>query len=423
MKRSLVVGSFSLVLCTAGCLDLGTSSGSTSGDSSSGGGGEGGGTGNLIAEWQATEPESLTSVNGYSLPAWLQLDCNTSERTSQWGANVLQRPFAANAARPRNVGTGWGLSLENERRNHILHSDGWDGPAWSTPSPITPMQKMTGATDPSGGNAATKFVPEQAQRSDKTTIPPGYASAWFRGEDPNGTYAHFVASVGDMGWTYKTLAAISDWNRVSLGTGSGEFFLDTVGNPSSNASPIMQPSAVYAHAAQHETDSTNDPVHYPSSYLPNTDKSRLRDADRLYTSNTNEVLPSGYFHIIVKFAPNYAANEGSEAFHHIFYVNTGNQLRIELEQGKIALESGGKSLTGPGSGSLVWSRDQELLVEVKVTPRGRTLSVSGATAGNFTVSDAENRPWPTDTRLYILGTSGGSQECADLRYIGFFKPN
>jgi len=419
MKRSLVVGSFSLALGVMGCLDLGT----TNGPSGGSGGSSGGGAGSLIQEWQATEPTSDTSVNGYTLPPWLHIECITSERTSQWGPNLIKRPFAADAARPRNVGNGWGLSLESQRKNQILNSDAWDGPTWISSAPVPAMAKTTGNADPSGGNAATKFVAGLAQRSDKATIPIGYASAWFRGEDPAGTYAHFVVSIGDTGWRFQTLTGISDWSRVSLGTGSGEYFLDTVGNGPSNAPPITASGTIYAHAAQHETDNGNNVVYYPSSYIPNTDKVRLRYADRLYTDSAAELIPSGYFHVVMKVAPNYASGEATENFHYLLYINGTNQLRIELDEGKIALESGGNSLTGPGSGSVVWSRDQEITVEVNVTPKGRTLTVSGATSGNFTVSDAEDRPWPADNRIFILGTSGGAQECADLRYIGFFTPN
>jgi hypothetical protein len=107
----------------------------------------------------------------------------------------------------------------------------------------------------------------------------------------------------------------------------------------------------------------------------------------------------------------------------LLFGNTTNNVRIELEKGRVVIECSGNNLIGPQLGTLVWTREQELTVEVHVGKNGRKLSVSGAKEGNFEVSDAEDRPWPTNSDVHILGDPSGAQECADLRYIGFFAPN
>lgn len=86
------------------------------------------------------------------------------------------------------------------------------------------------------------------------------------------------------------------------------------------------------------------------------------------------------------------------------------------------LESTSNAIAGPTSGVITWDRDQTLTVEAKSTPAGRSLSLSGATTGNFEVSDAGDRPWPMVTELQILGDNAGAQECADLRSIAFWEP-
>jgi hypothetical protein len=421
MKLSFIFGGFCLALGTAGCIDLETSTNST-GSGGSGGGSSsssGGVPGTVIQEWRATEP---TADTGYTLPTWLQIECGTGDRTSQWAPDMIKRPFASHAARPRNVGTGWGLSVESRRRNHLEYSDSWDGPNWDDPAPASAMTKVLGNPDPAGGNVAARFESSGMQRSVQAAVPLGYASAWFVG-DNDASLAHFVVSIGDLGWRYRTLSGLPNWNRVSLGSGSGEFFLDTIGDLQSSAAPIPSPTTIHAYGAQHETDGNGILVKYPSSYIPTTGKNRLRSEDRLASNRAQELIPGGYFHAIVKFAPNYAWNEGTSLFHHVLFVNSTNAVRIELDKGKVTLLGTGNGLSGPTSGALTWLREQELTVEIVLAPKYRMLSVSGADEGNFSVSDTADTPWPSNGNVYILGDTGGAQECADLRYIGFFQPN
>lgn len=419
MKRPLVFGTIGLALAAAGCLDLATANTTAGGAGAGGSGGSGGGSSAVIQEWSATAPQGTLP---YTLPDWLRIECPTGNRTSQWGIDTLQRGFGPNAARPRNVGLGWGLSVESRRRNQIKGSDSWNGTTWNESGPALRMKRTEGQTDPAGGSAAVKFDSTGNQRSSRTSVPQGYASAWLMGTGMP-PLAHFVIDNGGASWGYHTLNEVIGWRRYSAGIGSGGFLLSTEGNALSGASAITEPTTIHAFGAQHETDGNGSTMKYPSSYIPTADTDVTRDADSLYSDSANELIPGGYFHAIVKFAPNYASNEWFSKTHQILYLNTTNHVRLDLDKGKLVLECAGSILTGPTSGALSWDRETELTVEVKVTPRGRWLSVSGAKGGNFEVSDVEDRAWPSNGRVYILGDTSGAQECADLRYIGFFAPN
>lgn len=421
MKQVIGICAVLLGSCTIGCLNLqsapGTSSSSSGGSSSS----SGGIAGEVIQEWAAYEPTSTEFE--YTLPSWLHITCNSTNRTSQWGPSILRRPYGPNAARPRNVGLGWGLSVENRRRNHIHDSDSWDGPGWDEPTPITAMSKSLGNPDPAGTNTATKFATAPNQRSQMAPVPDGFASAWFLGNAGSSQIAYFVVAEDAQPWQYKTLADIPEWTRLYAGVGRGNLFIDTVGNNQSGIPPISDSAELFAYAAQLETDGNGSTASYPSSYIPTGSTDVTRDPDELWSDAGLSLLPNGYFHVIMKIAPNYSSFEGSSTSHHLLFANLSNQLRIELAANRIALEGSGSVLSGPNSGTLAWTRETELTIEAKVTPTGRYLKVSGADSGNFEVSDSIDRPWPSDSKFYILGDSSGAQECADLHYIGFKQPN
>lgn len=425
MIRSFtILGLFAGVI-TAGCLDLQTSENAggaggtsgSSGESSSSSGSSGGGAPVLIREWSATEPQELD----YLLPDWLKIECTTIARTSQWSPNTLQGPYGANVARPRNIGKGWGLSVESRRRNKIKNSDGWNGGNWDSPAPIAEMNMSFGHPDPMGAMGAVRFNSTGDDRSPTTNVPQGYASVWIHSPSAP-PQANVVLDNGGSLWTFLTVSLDDSWQRYVVGVGDGRFFLDTVGNAMSKAPSFSSNSTIYAFGAQHETDGNGAIVQYPSSYIPNGGMDRDREADRLYSNVMAELMPGGYFHVILTFAPNYASTEATAGYHNLLHVNAGNGLRFDFNGGRLMLESTSNAIAGPTSGVITWDRDQTLTVEAKSTPAGRSLSLSGATTGNFEVSDAGDRPWPIVAELQILGDNNGAQECADLRSIGFWEP-
>ncbi|HMY16053.1 MAG TPA: hypothetical protein PKA58_06970 [Polyangium sp.] len=419
-----VIGFCSVLLgsCAVGCLVLESAPGETSSTGSGSSGTSSGGlAGRLIQEWTATAPTEPALE--YVLPSWLHMACNSTNRTSQWGPSLMRRPYGPNAARPRNVGLGWGLSVENRRRNHVHDSDSWDGPSWNDPTPITAMVKTGAQLDPAGTNTATRFMTAPNQRSQIAPVPDGFASGWFKGNASKLPIAYFAVGDPAQIWKFKTIADITEWTRLYAGVGKGGLFIDTAGSDPSGAPSIDGTSELFAFAAQHETDGNGAIALYPSSYIPTDSTDVTRDPDELWSDAGLTLLPNGYFHVVMRVALNYASTEGSSTYHHLLFGNLSNQLRIDLKQNKIVLEGSGSILAGPNSGTLEWIRETELTIEAKVTPTGRYLKVSGAYGGNFEVSDSTDRPWPVLEKFSILGDSSGAQECADLRYIGFYEPN
>lgn len=414
MNRWIVMGGLVMAVGATGCLNLETAS--TTGAGTGGTGGTGGTTPVVIQEWTATEP---TTTMGYELPDWLKIECSTDNRTSQWGPSQIQRPFGPNAARPRNIGNGWGLSVENRRKNRLLESDSWNGASWTMPAaPISPMASISGQPDPAGGKAATRFQSSGSQRSVQATVPNGYPSAWLKG---GGTppYAYFAVDNGMGAWRYAIVDNADVWQRYEANVASGAFFLDTAG--SQGVPAITTPTVIHAYGAQHETDAGNGAVYYPSSYIPTTTSEANRNADVLTSGWAGTLMPSGYFHVVMKIAPNYASDEAKVGHHDVLYVNATNNVTFEFGAGTMVLESAGNKLFGPTTGKISWEREDELTVEIKATPLGRSLSLSGATSGNFAVSDELDLPWPMDSTLYFLGATAGAQECVDLRSVAFYE--
>lgn len=411
INRCIVMSGLVIAAGVTGCLSLET--GSTTG---AGTGGTGGNTSVVIQEWTATEP---TTTMGYQLPDWLKIECSTDNRTSQWGPGQIQRPFGPNAARPRNMGNGWGLSVENRRKNRLVESDSWNGASWTMPPPpISSMASMSGQPDPAGGNAATRFQSSGSQRSVQATVPNGYPSAWLKGEG-TAPYAYFAVDNGMGAWRYAIVDNADGWQRYEMEVASGAFFLDTAG--SQGVPAITTTTIIHAYGAQHETDAGNGAVYYPSSYIPTTTGEANRNADLLFSDWAGTLMPSGYFHVVMKIAPNYASDEAKAGHHDVLFLNAANNVTFEFGPGTLSLESTGNKLSGPTTGKISWEREDELTVEIKATPLGRSLSLSGARSGNFEVSDELNLPWPMDSTLYFLGATAGAQECADLRSVSFYE--
>lgn len=420
MKQAIGICAFLFGWSMMGCLDLKSPPVATSGGNSTGST-SGGPIGSVIQEWTADEPGA--GVSEYTLPSWLHIQCNSDNRTSQSSPNTLARPYGPNAARPRNVGLGWGLAVESRRRNQAHDSDSWSGTSWQDPAPIAAMTQTLSESDPAGTKMATKFATAPNTRSRTSPVPDGYATSWFRTNPGAIPIAYFIAGDISQPWKGKTIESLPEWTRLDVGVGKGALFIDTAGNGQSDFPPIPGSSEVWAYAAQLETDGSGASVNYPSSYIPTGGNDVARDPDELWSDAGATLLPDGYFHVVMKIAPHYSNVEGSSTYHHLLFANLSNQLRIELKESKIAIECAGSVLSGPNSGTLAWSRETELTIEAKVTPAGRYLKVSGADSGNFEVSDSVDRPWPAENKFYILGDSSGPQEGADLRYIGFKHPN
>ncbi|MDC3959947.1 phage head spike fiber domain-containing protein [Polyangium jinanense] len=404
---------------------MGGTGGMGAGGMGAGGTGGAGGGPVVIREWAATQPDlGASTPPTYSFPdGWLEIKCDTINRTSQFGPHSIRRPYGANAARPRNVGKGWGLSVESVRTNKLRNSDSWKGTGWDKNTTYG-MGEVSGQSDPANEMQAVLFDSPPSlsgkQSSYTTTGGTGYSTAWLKGNGMFGPFSRLVVDPDpDKNWPTSAVIDVNDgmaWRRYELSNVSGYFRLETRGDSDGDPFPILADKSVFAYGAQHELN-----VKYPSSYIPTLEAERTREADILRTSFAASLLPGGSFHVILKIAPNYASTENVSDEHHLLYMSNRFGLWLDLKNSKVVLESDDNQLAGPTG--VTWSRDQELVVEAKVTSAGRFLSLKNASGGNFEVSDVVATPWPTNLPIYILSRDTGAQECADLRSVAFYQPN
>ncbi|TKD02451.1 hypothetical protein E8A74_28575 [Polyangium fumosum] len=222
---------------------------------------------------------------------------------------------------------------------------------------------------------------------------------------------------GNSGWTVDVIDDAANWKRYEVGEDDGYFLLETRGDGDGDPAPIETSTAVFAYGAQLETKDNNSSVKYPSSYIPTTQaQERTREADKLSVIAPPIVAPDGYFHVKIRFAPNYATAETTENEHDLLNINNDNRLFFRFSDRKIVFRINKVELA---SVELAWIRDQEIQVEAIHSATEQRLIVSAG--GTF--SGPAQPPVPVNNSFYVLGNGSGAQECADLRYLGFFEPN
>jgi len=350
--------------------------------------------------WEAKEPGDEMV---YALPAWLSYGCKTGGRTSQVGPGIVRTGYAANEARPRNVGMGWGLAMEPERTNLLTSS--WAGDDW-----VIANGQMTfemGQEDPAGGTNGVRFDSLGGQSSPIEPTPLGtVASSWLlgvNGEPPFAylAYGHSFVGVETLGeWrryeTVRTLDDNGDWFRLDTGA--------TAGVPT-----IAAPTSILAYGAQVEVGA------YPSSYIPTNGSSVTRSADHLSMAMT-ELAPSGYFDVTIRYAPHHAMNEQQSDHDLLALEDDGVFLRMKIG-GTLTLFRTGSADSVRIEG-LDWAREQALEVRVEYLSKHRTISIKGATVGDGEATlDGAVPAVGEDRTVYILGDNDGPQEGADLRYV------
>jgi hypothetical protein len=343
------------------------------------------------------------------LPRGLSITCGTTNRTSQTSESTLVMGYGANAARPRNVGKGWGLSVESQRTNELKYSD------WSTGWSANGMMAMPLQPDPSGLLFATRFTSMGDQGSHYTGLVAGVGSAWLRGVAGNAPFAHFVAGPDTAGdhWTNVT---DTSWRRYSVPSAStGYIRLETRDLPV-GAMKISDTTIIAAFGAQVEAG-----VKYPSSYIPtDTGKALTRAADKLGIKTTS-LSTDEFFHVKIRFAPNYASNEVSTSGEHdLLFIDGDDRLYLRFFDRRVVLEIGGQTLESPMLPD--WQREDEITVEAIHSTKVRFLHVKSP-ALEWSMDASAQVKVTGKADWYILGNSNGAQECADLRYIGFFKLN
>jgi hypothetical protein len=208
-----------------------------------------------------------------------------------------------------------------------------------------------------------------------------------------------------------------NWHRVSIAyvqPYADALVFDTRDVPS-GAGVVQPPVSFVAYGAQAEQAA------YPSSYIRTGDTAVTRATERLYSKDTKEIMPNGYFKVTMKVAPNFnvsdTMNEQSAAEYNLLYLDQDNRLYLKEGDRKLYLEVTNVKIA---SDALSFAREQELTIAVE-SREGMpiSLTVEGAGDGNGTFTGAVAGPVNTSMPLYILGNDMGAQECSDLRFIQF----
>lgn len=341
-----------------------------------------------------------------ALPAWLTITCATTNRTSQQSATTVQKGYAANAARARNVGSGFGLSVECASTNRDRFSEAVG--SWT----------MSGSATASDANGQT--APDGTLTADKLN--------WIAGADSlgsglltavtNGTRACCSVWALQDGSTTQiqsydsnsavwndTFTLTSSWQRISSkGTAGASNTLNRWGRHG-----VIAAGAAWLWGTQLEDKG------YPTSYIVSAAGGVARAGDVLVAAPA-VALPSGFFRLDMTFAPNYADTEfGSD--HNLFYVDANNRIYLKQSDKKVYIVVGGQATA---SSALTFSREDAIRIVASHTPSaGQSLAVYknavqvGSTVTDSTVKTAISAP----SSVGILCDTTAAVECADLRSL------
>src|SRR5262249_44671212 len=149
------------------------------------------------------------------------------------------------------------------------------------------------------------------------------------------------------------------------------------------------------------------------SYIPTTNVDITRSAESLYVpmAFAPNLMPGGFSRIELRFAPNYASGEQATDHDLIVFNDTDDHLFVRKADNAIVLSAGGNGLA---STRLQWSREQPLDVIAVNTATEFSLTVTVGMGTPQTQTLPQGKPLPTNADLYILGSTKGAQECADL---------
>jgi hypothetical protein len=389
---------------------------SSSGAGIGGAGGAGGGTGGggpVVYEWLAVDPGApvnpCTTTYRYTLPIWLQFASPTpGERTSQIAIDKLCRGYTMDIARARNVGKGWGLSVESERANLVVNSESWSGTGWGAGN----MNTTEGISDPAGGVKATEFRSPASANGNYSNYPAPpidaqVGSSWLRGSFGSPPYAHFRHII-DNDWVD---VETDQWRRYFVAQTSneaGDIAIETRDKPP-GSKVITGETHIQAFGAQIEAGAK-----YPSSYIPTGAMPVTRFAERLSSEKADELIKDGWLDVEITIAPNYASDKKSKQ-HDILYFDDMNHLSIATDN-KVEFYVADQLLE---TKEIIFAAEDEVLIIARNTPAGRSLTVKVNGIEADTTADMKQAVIPIPQTFYILGNSMGAQECADLRAIKF----
>lgn len=361
--------------------------------------------------------ERASAVTGLvTLPAWMAITCATTGRTTQTSASTLVTDLGANAARARNVGSGWGLSMEMARTNLITYAN--DGNQWNTNGGGS-LTSINSLADPAGGTLAS-LGGWVAAAGDAVYFPPavpnqlainqaGISTLWAL--PVTGTQFD-IFDINSGAYT-KTVATTSGWGRQeiacpSVHAGTTRF---CAGNKLGGAGGT---SSQRLYGVQVEGS-----VSYPSSLIVSAGSATARAADVLAVGAPARLAPGGFFDLDMTVAPNYTQAEQA-ADHNLVYFDANNRVYVKQSNSTVVLRIGGVDLA---SSALTWSREAAIRIQAQHRAGGRRLIVTGATTGNGdSAIQSASAAITLPATGYLMGSNTGAEECADLRDLLVYRP-
>lgn len=347
----------------------------------------------------------------FTLPSWLAITCATTGRTTQTSATTLIKGLGANVARARNVGSGWGLSVESARTNLCTNSEALG--SWNALNGAT-ITNVDGQTDPSGTSTADKLNWTSAGQSLIYSGPTiainnaGVASAWVLADTAT-TIDQYDGNAGLVGQNFAISA--STWRRAIL---SNPAVHAAATNYCYGRNSTATAGAAWLWGAQLEQGAL-----YPGSYIPATASSVLRAADVL-TATTSAISTNGFFAVDFTFAPNYTQTEFTND-HNLVYFGANDRVYLKQSDKTLRLRLGGVDIA---STALTFAREDAIRVQATHSQtRGRRLVVSKNgvpvyDSGTQSVGSAISLPGSVG----ILCDGTAALECADLRSIAVLRP-
>lgn len=351
----------------------------------------------------------------FTLPPWLAIACATTGRTSQTGPATLRTGFGANAPRARSVdGSAWGLSVESARTNLCLRSSELSNSGvWGANAGVTISADTTDVADPAGANLADKIAYTTGggaggYRFVQNVLSPSgngvsyTATLWARLLSGSTTF-RYTQNLATLFAEMTASGAWSRWERNNAGDGSSTLQQAMYADAATDAA-----FALYGYGAQTEVGK------YPSSLVPTAGATVARAADVHSIPSPALIAPGGFFDATMVVAPNYAhAEHGVD--HDL--INFGTvRAYLNASDHKVYLHTGGLDVA---SSALTWSRDQALSLRLVHARSGRRIEVSGATTGNGITTGGADASFSLPGTAYLIGSSSGAQECADLRFVQF----
>lgn len=348
-----------------------------------------------------------TSTAVVSPPGFMSISCATTGRTTQNSATTILTGFGANAARGRNVGSGWGLSIEKPATNLSRQSNALGTSPWSS----------------SGGavvNADVAVGPDGTSTADEVDISAGTGrfqtplgndgsvttkiSIW--GKQSNGANTHILEGAQDASGA-ASMVLTTSWQRfettLNAAAFNGHFIINSSGTK----------KGLYAHA-QNETGK------YPTSVFTTTTVELTRAADVVTVPTPYSVAPRGFFSVDMTIAPNFANTEQAADLN-LLYFGANDRVYLRQSDGTIVSRIGSNNVA---SSAFTWSREDAIRIVVRHLPNtGRLVRVykNGVQQGSDATGTATTAIALPST-LGILGDTSTTAEAADLRIFEAFRP-